>query len=81
MQGLNWGKGTGAGAETGVMYETHVMGFTPPFSRTTALTIRDKGGFGMTCLVPDEASAVHLVCQVTRPLHVPWEQFVCVLRR
>jgi len=79
MWGLNWGKGTGAGAETGVMDKTGIMQFTPPFRVTTALMIRRRGN-GTMCLVSDEVSAVHLSHQITRPLHVPREQFGHLLR-
>ncbi len=61
------------------MDETWIMGFTLPFRSTTALVIRDRG-IGKTCLVLDKASAVHLGHQIIRPLHVPREQFVRMLR-
>ncbi len=79
MWGLNWGKGTRAGAETGVMDKTGIMRFTLPFRVTTTLAIRRRGNSTMH-LVLDEASVVHLGCQITRPLHVPQEQFSHLLR-
>ncbi len=57
------------------------MGLAPPFRSTTALVVGVKIRVGTICLVPDKASAVHLVRQVTRPLHVPREQFGCLPRQ
>ena len=62
------------------MDKTHAMGFTLPFIRTTAIMKQRKGRLSTTCLVSDKAPAVHLFHQVMRPLHVPWEQFSCLLR-
>jgi len=42
------------------VYETGVMGFTPPVSRTVTGAIRGREGVSTTRLVPDEASLVHL---------------------
>jgi len=81
MRGFNWGKGTGAGAEARVVDEAGVMGFTAPIRSTVTRAIRDRKGAGTTCLVPDEASLVHLGRQVPRPLHVPRKQFGRLLRR
>ncbi len=79
MWGLNWGKGTRAGTEAGVMNKTGIMQFTPPFGVTTA--IMEKGrGISMMCLVPNKASAVHLGHQIMRPLYVPRKQFGRLLR-
>jgi len=60
MWGLNWGKGTGTGAEAQLVDEAGVMGFTPPI-RSTVTRPRGNGkGVGMMCLVLDEAPLVHL---------------------
>ena len=55
------------------------MGLALPFRSTIALVIRRRR-VGTMCLVSNKASAVHLVRQVPRPLHVPWEQFSRLLR-
>ncbi len=79
MWGLNWGKGTRARAEIGVMDKTGIMWFILPFRVTTAITGEGRGN-GMVHLVPDKA-AMHLGCQITRPLHVLQEQFSHLLRQ
>ncbi len=79
MWGLNWGKGTGTWAETGVVDKTGIIWFTPPFRVTTAIMGEGRGK-GMVCLILDKVSVVHLGCQVMRPLHVPQKQFGHLLR-
>ncbi len=79
MGGLNWGKGTGARAEAQVMDEIGIMWFAPPF-RVTGAIMSQRRGSSVMCLILDEASAVHLGCQIMRPLHVPEKQFGCLLR-
>ncbi len=81
MWGLNWGEGTGTGAEARVMDKAGVMGLAAPLSDTVTRVIGDREGKGTTCLVPDEAPFVHLGRQVPRPLHVPRKQFGRLLRR
>ncbi len=63
------------------MDKAGIMGLAPPFRSTTTLTIRGRGRISTMCLVPDKVPAVHLVRQVSRPLHVPWEQFARLLRQ
>ena len=63
------------------MDKAGIMGLAPPFRSAITWAIRRRGRVSMTHLVLDKAPAVHLVCQVTRPLHVPWEQFSRMLRQ
>jgi len=44
------------------VYETGVMGLTPPISGTVTGAIRGRESVSTTCLVPDEASLMHLAC-------------------
>ena len=62
MWGLNWGKGTGTGTEARVMDKAGVMGLAAPLSDAVTRAIGDREGNGTTCLIPDEASLVHLGC-------------------
>ncbi len=81
MWGLNWGKGTGTGAEARVMDEASPIGFATPLRGAITRAIGDREGKGTTCLVLDKAPLMHLGRQVPRPLHVPRKQFGRLLRR